>query len=135
MDIVVKITVIASIILMGYSASQVVTSYAALCEKVNAFRDLARENASEEIDLRRSNLALSLALSVGYVLLVHFSGLVPWISAVIAVKLALTLFFSDRELCMVIRGVEFKKSYFWLDKADSFVNVVLGLLVAISLVL
>lgn len=131
----VKITVIASIILMGYSASQVVTSYAALCEKVNAFRDLARENASEEIDLRRSNLALSLALSVGYVLLVHFSGLVPWISAVIAVKLALTLFFSDRELCMVIRGVEFKKSYFWLDKADSFVNVVLGLLVAISLVL
>lgn len=135
MDIVVKITVAASIILMGYSASQVVTSYAALCEKVNAFRDLARENASEEIDLRRSNLALSLALSVGYVLLVHFSGLVPWISAVIAVKLALTLFFSDRELCMVIRGVEFKKSYFWLDKADSFVNVVLGLLVAISLVL
>lgn len=135
MDIVVKITVIASIILMGYSASQVVTSYAALCEKVNAFRDLARENASEEIDLRRSNLALSLALSVGYVLLVHFSGLVPWISAVIAVKLALTLFFSDRELCMVIRGAEFKKSYFWLDKADSFVNVVLGLLVAISLVL
>jgi len=135
MDIVVKITVVASIILMGYSASQVVTSYAALCEKVNAFRDLARENASEEIDLRRSNLALSLALSVGYVLLVHFSGLVPWISAVIAVKLALTLFFSDRELCMVIRGVEFKKSYFWLDKADSFVNVVLGLLVAISLVL
>lgn len=131
----VKITVAASIILMGYSASQVVTSYAALCEKVNAFRDLARENASEEIDLRRSNLALSLALSVGYVLLVHFSGLVPWISAVIAVKLALTLFFSDRELCMVIRGVEFKKSYFWLDKADSFVNVVLGLLVAISLVL
>lgn len=131
----VKITVVASIILMGYSASQVVTSYAALCEKVNAFRDLARENASEEIDLRRSNLALSLALSVGYVLLVHFSGLVPWISAVIAVKLALTLFFSDRELCMVIRGVEFKKSYFWLDKADSFVNVVLGLLVAISLVL
>ena len=135
MDIVVKITVVASIILMGYSASQVVTSYAALCEKVNAFRDLARENASEEIDLRRSNLALSLALSVGYVLLVHFSGLVPWISAVIAVKLALTLFFSDRELCMVIRGVEFKKSYFWLDKADAFVNVVLGLLVALFLVL
>lgn len=135
MDIVAKMTMVASIILMGYSASQVVTSYASLCEKADAFRDLARENETQEADLRRSNLALSLALSIGYVLLVHFSGLVPWISAVIALKLALTLFFSDRELCMVIRGVEFKKTYFWLDKVDSLVNVVLGLLVALILVL
>ncbi|MBR4916863.1 MAG: hypothetical protein IKZ45_07280 [Fibrobacter sp.] len=135
MDIVAKITMVASIILMGYSASQVVTSYAALCEKADAFRDLARENDSQEIDLRRSNLALSLALAIGYVLLVYFSGLLPWISVVIALKLALTLFISDREICMVVRGTELKKTYFWLDKADSFVNVILGLLVAISLVL
>ena len=53
----------------------------------------------------------------------------------IALKLALTLFMSDREICMVVRGTELKKTYFWLGKADSFVNVVLGLLVAISLVL
>ena len=135
MDIVAKITMVASIILMGYSASQVVTSYAALCEKADAFRDLARENDSQEIDLRRSNLALSLALAIGYVILVYFSGLLPWISVVIALKLALTLFISDREICMVVRGTELKKTYFWLDKADSFVNVILGLLVAISLVL
>ena len=135
MDIVAKITMVASIILMGYSASQVVTSYAALCEKADAFRDLARENDSQEIDLRRSNLALSLALAIGYVRVVYFSGLLPWISVVIALKLALTLFISDREICMVVRGTELKKTYFWLDKADSFVNVILGLLVAISLVL
>ena len=30
---------------------------------------------------------------------------------------------------------EFKKTYFWIDKVDSFVNVVLGLLVALILVL
>ena len=135
MDIVAKITMIASIILMGYSASQVVTSYATLCEKADAFRDLIRENDSQEKDVRRSNLAYSLALAIGYVLLVHFSGLVLWISVVIALKLALTLFISDREICMVVRGTELKKTYFWLGKADSFVNVVLGLLVAISLVL
>ena len=135
MDIVAKITMVASIILMGYSASQVVTSYAALCEKADAFRDLIRENDSQEIDLRRSNMVYCLALAIGYVLLVYFSGLVPWISVVIALKLALTLFISDKGVCMIFRGTELKKTYFWLDKADSFVTVVLGLLVAISLVL
>lgn len=126
---------VASIILMGYSASQFVASYATLCEKADAFRNLARENESEEMDLRRSNMVLSLLLSIGYVVLVYFSGLVPWIAVVIALKLALTLFFSDRELCMVIRGIEFKKTYFWLDKVDSFLNISLGLLVALFLVL
>lgn len=135
MDIVAKITMVASVIFMGFNASQFVASYATLCEKAHVVRNLARESDFEEIDLRRTNIVPSLLLSVAYVVLVFFSGLVPWIAAVIAFKLAFSLIFSDRELCMVIRGEEFKMTYFWLDKVDSFLNISIGLLVALFLVL
>ena len=36
---------------------------------------------------------------------------------------------------MVMRGEEFKRTYFWLDKVDSFLNISIGLLVALFLVL
>lgn len=135
MDIVAKITMVASIVLIGYNASQLVASYALQCEKLDEFRDMAKQNGSAEGSLRMSNLALSFLLSAGYVTLVLFSGLAPWIAAVIAAKLAFTLFFSDRELCMVVRGGEFKKTFYWIDKVDSLLNMLFGFAIALVLVL
>ena len=135
MDLVSKITMIASVVLMGYNASQLVAGYALQCEKLDEFRDMAKMNGSHEGSLRVSNLALSFILSVGYVMLVVFSGLAPWIALVLAAKFALTLFFSDRELCLVLRGKDFNKFFYWIDKADSFLNLLFGLAVAVILVL
>jgi len=135
MDVVSKITLVASIVLMGYNASQLVSGSAALAEKAEEFRTLIKESESREGGLRLSNFAISFSLSLGYVILAVLSGLAYWISAVIAVKLGLTLLFSDRELRMVIRGENLGKGALLLDKADSLLNVLLGLSIAVVLVL
>ena len=135
MDVVSKITLIASIVLMGYSASQLVEGSAAFAEKAEEFRTLMKANDSHEGGLRLSNIAISFSLSLGYVILAILSGLAYWISAVIAVKLAFSLLFSDHELRMVIRGEDMGKGVLLLDKADSFLNVLLGLSIALVLVL
>ena len=126
---------VASIVLMGYNASQLVSGSAALAEKAEEFRTLIKESESREGGLRLSNFAISFSLSLGYVILAVLSGLAYWISAVIAVKLGLTLLFSDRELRMVIRGENLGKGALLLDKADSLLNVLLGLSIAVVLVL
>ena len=135
MDVVSKITLVASIVLMGYSASQLVAKTAELDEKADEIRTLMKVSESREHGIRLFNFAVSFTLLVAYVLLSIFSGLVYWISAIIAVKLAITLFFSDRELRMEIRGEEMDRRAILLDKADSFLNVLLGLSMALVLVL
>lgn len=135
MDVVSKITLVASIVLMGYSASQLVAKTAELNEKADEIRTLMKVSESRERGIRLFNFAISFTLLVAYVLLSIFSGLVYWISAIIAVKLAITLFFSDRELRMEIRGEEMDRRAILLDKADSFLNVLLGLSMALVLVL
>ena len=135
MDVVSKITLVASIVLMGYSASQLVAKPAELDEKAEEIRTLMKVSESRERGIRLFNFAISFTLLVAYVLLAIFSGLVYWISAIIAVKLAVTLFFSDRELRMEIRGEKMGRRAIMLDKADSFLNVLLGLSMALVLVL
>ena len=54
-DYVVKISLIASIILMGYSISEFAASFKTVTEKIDEFLGMAKENAATDIDLRRSN--------------------------------------------------------------------------------
>ena len=135
MDVASKITLIASIILMGFNASQLFGNFESATEKADEFRILAKQSESGEGRLRFSNFAISFILSSTYVVLASFSGFVFWIPLLIALKLAFTLLVSDRELCLVIRGGVIKKSHFLMDKVDSFFNVLLGLSVALALVL
>ncbi|WP_458449537.1 hypothetical protein [Fibrobacter sp.] len=135
MDVVSKITLVASIVLMGYSASQLVANSAELSEKADEIKTLMKVSESRERGIRLFNFAISFSLLLAYVFLAHFSGLAYWVSAVIAFKLAFTLFFSDRELRMEIRGEEMDRRAILLDKADSFLNVLLGLSMALVLVL
>lgn len=135
MEIVSKITLVASIVLVGYNASQLFACYETVCKKADDFREMARQSETNEPTLRRSNFLLSLFITLAYVLLVSFSGLAHWVTAVVAVKLCLTLLFSDKELCMVVRGSGFEKRWYWIDKVDSLFNLLFGLAVALILVL
>ena len=135
MDVISKITLIASIILMGFSASQLFGDLESASEKADEFRMLAKQSEAGEGRLRFSIFAFSFVLSGIYVLLASFSGFVFWIPLLIALKLAFTLFLSDREVCLAIRGESIQKSLVMLDKVDSFFNVLLGLSVALALVL
>ncbi|MCR5379098.1 MAG: hypothetical protein K6E57_09130 [Fibrobacter sp.] len=135
MDVALKITLIASIILMGYNVSEFVTSYEALCEKTDEFKKLAVENESNEGDLRRSNLLLSMGLSIVFIGLTYLSGLAFWITAVVAVKLFFTLYCSDSLLVCVLRVGDIPKKFYMLSKVDALLNACLGLGVALILVL
>lgn len=134
-DSVVKITLIASIILMGYNISEFATSFNAVREKVGEFLSLAKENAASDTDLRLTNIISSCLLSIGYVTLVYFSDIVVWVVALVVLKLFFTLLVSDKLLIQVLReGTLSKKSYL-VSKFDALFNAVMGFAFAVILVL
>ncbi|WP_173473248.1 hypothetical protein [Fibrobacter succinogenes] len=132
---VVKITLIASIILMGYNISEFATSFKTVSEKISEFLSLAKENAASDKDLRLTNIVSSCLLSIGYVTLVYFSDIVIWIVALVVLKLFFTLLLSDKLLIQVLReGTLSKKSYL-VSKFDALFNAVMGFAFAVILVL
>ena len=132
---VVKITLIASIILMGYNISEFATSFKTVSEKISEFLSLAKENAASDKDLRLTNIVSSCLLSIGYVTLVYFSDIVVWVVALVVLKLVFTLFLSDKLLIQVLRkGTLSKKSYL-VSKFDALFNAVMGFAFAVILVL
>lgn len=135
MNIALKVTLIASIILMGYNVSEFMSSYESVCEKTDEFRRMVAENNAREFELRRSNFVLSFILSCVFVFLTFFSGLAVWVSAVIALKFAFTLYCSDSMLVQVLRSDALSKRFYMLTKIDALLNALLGLGVALVLVL
>lgn len=132
---VVKITLIASIILMGYNISEFATSFKTVSEKISEFLSLAKENAASDKDLRLTNIVSSCLLSIGYVTLVYFSDIVIWIVALVVLKLFFTLLLSDKLLIQVLReGTLSKKSYL-VSKFDALFNALMGFAFAVILVL
>ena len=132
---VVKITLIASIILMGYNISEFATSFKTVSEKIGEFLSLAKENAASDKDLRLTNIVSSCLLSIGYVTLVYFSDIVIWIVALVVLKLFFTLLLSDKLLIQVLReGTLSKKSYL-VSKFDALFNALMGFAFAVILVL
>ncbi len=134
-DYVVKVSLVASIVLMGYSISEFVASYENVKEKIEEFLAMAKANAATNADLRRSNFLLSGVLSSVYVLLVYFSDVVIWLVALILAKLVLTLYLSDKLLIQVLRDGSLSRKSFLVSKYDSLSNAVVGLVFALILVL
>ena len=134
-DYVVKITLVASIVLMGYSVSEFVASFKTVSEKIEEFLGMAKANSASNEDLRRSNFLLSGVLSFIYVLLVYFSDVVVWLVAFVFVKLAVTLFLSDKLLVQVLRDGTLSQKSFLISKYDSLLNALMGLAFALILVL
>lgn len=135
MDIVIKIAIIASVILIGYNISQIISAYASVCDKVDEFKNLIAENESSASSIRHSNFGLSFLISVGLVLLTFFSGLVWWITLIVACKAAVTLYCSDAMVVRILREGKISRNFFLLSKIDSVFNVIFGLAVSIILVL
>lgn len=135
MDVALKITLVASIILMGYNISEFAASYEAVCEKTDDFKKMVVESEAKEGAVRRSNLLLSLGLSLVFVGLTYLSGLALWISGIVAAKLLFSLFCSDSLLVCVLRLGHLPKKFYMLSKVDSFFNALLGLAISFVLIL
>ena len=135
MEIVIKIAIVASVLLIGYNISQIISAYASICEKVDEFKQLVSQNDASVGSIRHSNFGLSFVISVVLVLLTVFSGLVWWISVMVACKAAVTLYCSDAMVVRILKEGKISKKFFFLSKIDSFFNVFFGLAVAEILVL
>ena len=133
MDIAVKITLVASLVLMGYNISEFILSYESVCEKTEEFRKMVDE--VQEGAIRRSNFILSLFLSTAFTALTYWAGLALWITAVVALKLLFSLCCSDLTLLHVLRVGDLTKKFYMLSKVDSLVNAALGLGIAMIVVL
>lgn len=135
MEIVIKIAIVASVLLIGYNISQIISAYASICEKVNEFKQLVSQNEASVGSIRHSNFGLSFVISVVLVLLTVFSGLVWWISLMVACKAAVTLYCSDAMVVRILREGKISRKFFFLSKIDSVFNVFFGLAIAVILVL
>jgi hypothetical protein len=131
MDIAVKITLVASIVMVGYNLHQLVTSYEAICEKVKEFKMLAQQNDSDEGAVRRSNFLLTGVLSLLFVTLVYLSDFAYWIVGAVLAKMAVSILLSHLEISQIFREDAIRPSFFKLTKVDAAVNVLMGLGVAV----
>ena len=133
MDIAVKLTLVAALVMMGYNISEFVTSYETICAKTEEFKKMMAE--TQEGVVRRSNLLLSLFLSTVFTCLTYWSGLALWITAVVALKLLFTLCCSDLTLVHVLRVGDLTKKFYMLTKVDALFNAAVGLGIALIVVL
>ena len=134
MEIAIKITLIASLILVGYSLSQLLTSYEGVCEKVKRFKELAVETESKDSEIKMSNTFLTGVLSVIFVVLLYLSGLAYWVVAVVAAKMVVTCILSNKELNMILTSDSVDQNFFKVSKVDSVINILTGLAVAVILI-
>ena len=135
MEIAVKITLVAALVMVGYNLHQLVTSYEAICEKVKEFKAMALENDSDETAVGRSNFILTAALSVVFVLLTFLSGMAYWVVAAVGLKMLVSMYFSHMEIRQIFREDSIRPSLFKLTKVDSVLNVLTGLAVAVISIL
>ena len=131
MDIAVKITLVASIVMVGYNLHQLLTSYEAICEKVKEFKTLALQNESDEGAVRRSNFLLTGVLSLLFVTLVYLSDFAYWIVAGVLAKMAVSMLLSHFEISQIFREDSIRPKFFKLTKVDAAVNILVGLGVAV----
>lgn len=131
MDIAVKMTLVASIVMVGYNLHQLLTSYEAICEKVKEFKMLAQQNDSDEGAVRRSNFLLTGILSLLFVVLTYLSDLAYWIVAIVSVKMAVSILLSHFEIAQIFREDAIRPGFFKLTKVDAAVNVLIGLGIAV----
>lgn len=135
MDIASKVMLVFSILLFGYSLSELLSGYKAVCEKAEEFKEMAQAHEASESSLRRSSFLMSFGLSTIYTAMTWVSGLALWITVVVALKFVLTLLGSDLELVRILRTGVYPKKFYYLSKVDAFLNALLGFCIALFLVL
>lgn len=134
MDIAIKMTLIAAVVLIGYNLSQLLSSYESVCEKVKEFKTLAAESESDEGSVMRTNMFLTGTLSLTFIVLTFFSGFALWVVAVLAVKMVITMILSHQEITRILTKDKIDLGFFKISKIDYLVNVLTGIAVAVILV-
>jgi len=134
MDIVAKITLVASVIMLGYNLYQLFTSYEAVCTKVEEVKQMAKESESDEGSVKRSNFLLTGALCCIFVILVILSDLAYWVVGVVVVKMLVTLVMSHKEVDSIFKSDSVDRKFFRWVKADAAANVLTGLAIAIVVI-
>jgi hypothetical protein len=135
MEIAVKITLVAALVLMGYNLHQLVTSYEAICEKVKEFKMMAQANDSDEKSVGLSNFVLTAVLSGAFVVLTYLSEMAFWVVVVVTLKMLVSMILSHLEIRQIFREDSIRPSLFKLTKVDSVFNVLTGLAVAVISIL
>lgn len=135
MDISVKLTLVAAIVMMGYNISEFLTPYKMLCAKIEEVKKVAAETNASDSDLRRSSFFISFVLSLTFVLLLYFADFAYWLLAVVVAKVALTLYLSDSELVSALHADTVPQKIYVVTKLDALANALMGVLIAILLVL
>ncbi|MCQ2105677.1 MAG: hypothetical protein MJZ26_07785 [Fibrobacter sp.] len=134
MDIAVKITLVAAVVLIGYNLSQFLSSYESVCEKIKEFKTLAAESESDDSSVMKTNMFLTGTLSLTFVVLTYFSGFAPWVVALLAFKMVVTVFLSHQEIIRILKNNEIDPGFFKVSKIDYLVNILTGIAVAVILV-
>lgn len=135
MDIAVKLTLVASIVMMGYNISEVVMPFKTLCEKFEEVKKLAKAADTSDMELRKSNILISLVLNVIFAVLIYLSGFAVWLLLLVFAKMLVTLYLSDWALVEMLRSETIEKKYYLVTKLDSLANALLGLSIAVLVVL
>ncbi|MCQ2097311.1 MAG: hypothetical protein MJY87_05130 [Fibrobacter sp.] len=135
MDIAIKLMLVSSVVLIGYSLSHFFSSYEAVCKKVEEFRQLAAENSSEDIQIKRSNTILISLLSSAFLVVAYFAGFDYWVLGLICGKFLITGALSNMELNLILKKNAVDRKFFWISKVDSVFNCLLGVATSLILVL
>lgn len=131
---IVKISLFASIILFGYNLSLAFNRYASICRKALLYREVLLENSETVSHLRRTNLALSSFASIIYLALLYLSNLSFWFLAIVVLKIALSILFSDTFQRCIVLSKDIPQRLYWNMKFDSIVNSLGTLLIMLVLV-
>ncbi len=130
-----KISLLASIILMGYNLSLLFNRYISICEKALKYREILKREAMALKELRKTNIYISTFVAFVYITLLFFSEISPYFLLIIVVKFLFSLYFSDRFQICVSEGIQISKTLYWKLKLDSLVNFLGAIFIGFILVL
>lgn len=135
MDIAIKLTLVASLLFMGYSLLELISSYESIKKKSDEFVELFKESEIPSAKFRRSNFITTFVLMGIYLALIWNCGLVLWIPALVTLKIAITMFVSDRYILQMLAPNGVSVTFFRLNKLDALANILVSLGIALILVL
>lgn len=117
-----KIALLMSIVFFGYNFSMFLNRYSFFCRKALGYKELIRVGESDLILLRRMNIIFLCILWLVYTYMLRYSGFSFAFCAIISLKFLLSLYYSDKYQCCVVKDKSISKSLYWQIKLDSMVN-------------
>ncbi len=126
-----KITILASVVLWGYSFSRIIDSYGVMQKKMFHFRQIIKDEMIPFDGVRRVNVFLIGALGIAYAVMLYFSGFAFWILVMVIGKFAVSAYLSDSFQNQVVQGKDFSKRLYVQMKIDAVFNALTGIFIVV----